>query len=83
MYNENNADALNYKYPTLVDMVGFQNANDVNTRGNLGFVFNGCIEEGTRLNIDAPNQRYLITTLFCILFIRLTYFKPTTQYFRF
>lgn len=49
-------------YPTLVDMIGFQNANDVNTRRILGFVFSGCIEEGTRLNIDEQNQRSALDT---------------------
>lgn len=57
MYIDDNFD-LNY--PTLVDMIGFQNSNNKIVRETLDLVFNGCIKDGTKLNIEAADQRSLL-----------------------
>lgn len=54
--------ALNY--PTLVDMIGFQNANNKIVQKILDLVFNGWLKDGTKLNLEAHNQRYMYATIF-------------------
>lgn len=54
--------ALNY--PTFVDMIGFQNANNKFVQKILDLVFNGWLKDGTKLNLEELNQRYMHATTF-------------------
>lgn len=48
------------KYPTLVDMIGFQNTDDLVVRKTLDLVFNGRLQDEIKLNLEAQDQRYKV-----------------------
>ncbi|XP_065942793.1 uncharacterized protein [Magallana gigas] len=54
---------LKYKYPTLVDMMGFQNAGDDVVKKTLDLIFNGCLKDGTKLSTENQNQRNILDEL--------------------
>lgn len=54
---------LKYKYPTLVDMMGFQNAGDDVVKKTLDLIFNGCLKDGTKLSKENQNQRNILDKL--------------------
>ena len=46
------------KWPTFVDMMGFQNVGDEGVRKILDSIINGCFKDGTKLNTSLRIQRY-------------------------
>lgn len=52
-----NMDALNYCYPTILDMTGFQNTDDENVRETLEMILEGRVKDGTKLNSKGRSQR--------------------------
>lgn len=49
--------SLTYQYPTLVDMMGFQNAGDDVVKKTLDLIFNGCLKDKTKLSKGNQNHR--------------------------
>lgn len=58
-----NMDALNYCYPTILDMTGFQNTDDENVRETLEMILEGRVKDGTKLNSKGRSQRNLFDIL--------------------
>lgn len=56
--DESSAEDFTQKWPTFVDMTGFQNADDGNIRKTLDFIINGCLKDGSKLNTSLQNKRY-------------------------
>uniref|UniRef100_A0A8W8HVN6 Uncharacterized protein n=1 Tax=Magallana gigas TaxID=29159 RepID=A0A8W8HVN6_MAGGI len=54
---------LIYQYPTLVDMMGFQNAGDDVVKKTLDLIFNGCLKDKTKLSKGNQNQRNVLEEL--------------------
>lgn len=54
---------LKYQYPTLVDMIGFQNSGDQVVKRTLDLVFNGCLKDGTKLSVEKQDRKNLLDML--------------------
>ena len=56
--DESSVEDFTQKWPTFVDMTGFQNDGAEDVKQTLEFVINGCFKDGARLNTSLRNQRY-------------------------
>nr|XP_022334920.1 uncharacterized protein LOC111131601 isoform X2 [Crassostrea virginica] len=55
--DESSVEDFTQKWPTFVDMMGFQNAGDEGVRKILDSIINGCFKDGTKLNTSLRNKR--------------------------
>lgn len=77
--DESSVEDFTQKWPTFVDMTGFQNAGDEDVKKTLDFVINGCFKDGTKLNTSLRNKRYNEMNLSSNFILGFTYLNSFMQ----